>query len=126
MSDTITLNGLVATTPRNIITGDGMSITSFRLATNQRRFDRGRNEWIDGDTNWYTVTTFRTLATNVAQSLNKGERIIVSGRIRIRDWESDEGQTGISIEVDTDSICHDLAFGTSSFTRRSLVVAPTT
>ncbi len=116
MSDTITLTGLVATNPRHIVTSEGLTITSFRLASNQRRFDRGQNAWIDGDTNWYTVTAFRQLGTHVATSLEKGQRVLVTGRVRIRDWESGE-KAGTTIEIDGEAIGHDLTWGRATFTR---------
>lgn len=116
MSDTITLTGLVATNPRHIVTSEGLTITSFRLASNQRRFDRGQNAWIDGDTNWYTVTAFRQLGTHVATSLEKGQRVLVTGRVRIRDWESGE-KSGTTIEIDAEAIGHDLTWGRATFTR---------
>jgi single-strand DNA-binding protein len=116
MSDTITLTGLVATPPKHIVTSEGLQITSFRLASTQRRFDRAQDRWVDADTNWYTVTAFRHLAANAIGSILKGQRVIVSGRLRIRDWQSDE-KAGTTIEVDADSLGHDLTFGTSAFTR---------
>jgi len=119
MSDTITLTGLVATNPRHIVTNEGLGITSFRLASNQRRFDRAQNAWLDGDTNWYTVTAFRQLATNAAASIEKGQRILVTGTVRIRDWESGDSR-GTSIEIDADSIGHDLTYGTAEFKRPTL------
>lgn len=116
MTDTITLTGLVATIPRHHITSAGLPLTSFRLASTQRRFDRAKNCWVDGETNWYTVTAFRQLATNLLNSLNKGERIIVTGRLRIRDWATAE-RTGTNIELDAEAVGHDLSWGTASFTR---------
>lgn len=116
MSDTITLTGLVATPPKHIVTSEGLQITSFRLASTQRRYDKTQQSWVDADTNWYTVTAFRTLAANAIGSILKGQRVIVSGRLRIRDWQTDE-KSGTTIEVDADSLGHDLTFGTSSFTR---------
>ena len=116
MTDIITLTGLVATSPRHIVTSEGLAITSFRLASNQRRFDRTQNGWVDGDTNWYTITAFRQLGTHVASSVEKGQRVIVTGRVRIRDWESGE-KSGTTIEVDAESIGHDLSWGRSTFTR---------
>ncbi len=116
MSDTITLTGLVATTPRHIVTSEGLTITSFRLASNQRRFDRGQNAWVDGDTNWYTVTAFRQLGTHVATSIEKGQRVIVLGRVRIRDWESGE-KSGTTVEIDAEAVGHDLTWGRASFVR---------
>lgn len=116
MTDIITLTGLVATSPRHITTSEGLAITSFRLASNQRRFDRGQNAWVDGDTNWYTITAFRQLGVHVASSIEKGQRVIVTGRVRVRDWESGE-KSGTTIEVDAESIGHDLTWGRASFTR---------
>jgi single-strand DNA-binding protein len=97
-----------------------LPITSFRLAASQRRFDRTKNQWIDGDTNWYTVTAFRQLAINVAGSVAKGERIVVSGKLRVRDWDNGE-RAGTSVEIEADSIGHDLTWGSSVFTRTVLV-----
>lgn len=116
MSDTITLTGLVATPPKHIVTSEGLQITSFRLASTQRRYDRAESKWVDAATNWYTITAFRTLAANAIGSILKGQRVLVTGRLRIRDWESGE-KAGTTIEVDADAIGHDLTFGTSSFTR---------
>jgi single-strand DNA-binding protein len=114
--DTITLTGIVATPPRHIVTGEGLQITSFRLASTQRRFDRAEQKWVDADTNWYTVTCFRALAANVVGSILKGQRVIVIGSLRVREWEAEE-KSGVTIEVDADAIGHDLTFGTSVFTR---------
>lgn len=116
MTDTITLTGLVATVPHHLVTGEGLPITSFRLASTQRRFDRSRNMWVDTGTNWYTVTAFRQLAMNTNSSLRKGERVIVSGRLRMRDWTTGE-RAGTTMEIDADAIGHDLSWGTASFTR---------
>jgi single-strand DNA-binding protein len=116
MTDTITLTGFVATVPNHLVTSEGLPITSFRLASTQRRFDRSRNSWVDNGTNWYSITAFRQLAMNVNSSLKKGERVIVTGRLRIRDWTAGE-KAGTSIEIDADAIGHDLAWGTASFTR---------
>jgi len=116
MSDTITITGLVATTPRHIVTSEGLAISSFRLASTQRRYDTAAEKWIDGDTNWYTVTCFRHLATHVAESVNKADRAIVVGKLRIRKWETEE-RVGMSIEVEADAIGQDLTWGSGVFTR---------
>jgi single-strand DNA-binding protein len=116
MSDTITITGLVATPPRHILTSEGLSITSFRLASTQRRFDRSQERWIDGETNWYTITSFRQLALNCSTSVEKGQRVLVTGRLRIREWDNGE-RVGTTIEVEADSIGHDLMWGTASFSR---------
>jgi Single-stranded DNA-binding protein len=124
MSDTITLTGLVATPPKHIVTSEGLQITSFRLASTQRRFDRTEQKWVDADTNWYTVTAFRALAANAIGSILKGQRVIVQGRLRIREWQNDD-RAGTTIEVDADALGHDLMFGTSQFTRTPTATATT-
>lgn len=116
MSDTIGLTGLVATTPRHLTTSEGLSITSFRLASSQRRFDRTQQRWIDADTNWYTVSCFRSLAENAATSVSKGDRVILTGKIKIRDWENTD-RSGTTVEIEADALGHDLHWGTSQYVR---------
>ena len=116
MSDTITITGLVGTTPRLIVTSEGLAICSFRFASTQRRYDSAAEKWIDADTNWYTVTCFRQLATHTAQSVNKGDRVAIVGKLRIREWATEE-RSGTNIEVEAETIGHDLTWGVSTFTR---------
>ena len=120
MSDNVFLTGLVATTPRHLTTSDGLAITSFRMASSVRRFDRASNRWVDGDTNWYTVSSFRGLAVNSAESIQKGDRVIVSGKLRIRDWENTD-RSGTTVEIEADTLGHDLTFGTASYKRLGAV-----
>jgi single-strand DNA-binding protein len=116
VSDIITLTGIVGTEPRAVTTAEGLAITSFRLASTQRRFDKSQEKWVDGETNWYSIATFRQLATNAAVSVKKGERVLVTGRLRIREWEN-SGKTGTNIEIEADSLGHDLSWGTANFSR---------
>jgi single-strand DNA-binding protein len=116
MSDHLTITGLVATQPRHIVTSEGLPITSFRLASTQRRFDRSQDKWIDGETNWYTITAFRQLAVHAAGSIEKGQRVVLSGRLRIRDWENGD-RSGTTVDIEVDALGHDLTWGTSVFTR---------
>lgn len=112
----IAITGLVATEPRTIITGAGTAITSFRLASTLRKFDKNKQEWVDDITNWYSVSAFRALANNIASSVNKGERVVVIGRLRLRQWDTGQ-KTGMSADIDADAIGHDLNVGTASFSR---------
>jgi single-strand DNA-binding protein len=123
MSEKISVQGLVATTPRHLITQDGLPITSFRMASTHRRFDRTTKKWVDGETNWYTITAFRQLAINIAGSVSKGERVMVSGKLRVRDWDNGE-RAGTSVEIEAEAIGHDLNWGTGTFTRTVLVREP--
>jgi single-strand DNA-binding protein len=116
VSDNISLTGIVGSEPKSVTTTEGLAITSFRLASSQRRFDRAQDKWVDGDTNWYTVTTFRQLAANAAVSIKKGERVVVTGRLKVRDWEAG-GKRGINVDVEADALGHDLSWGTAAFSR---------
>ncbi|MET1043790.1 MAG: single-stranded DNA-binding protein [Microbacteriaceae bacterium] len=116
MTDTITLTGFVATEPQHRLTDKAVPITEFRLACTQRRFDKDTQQWVDSYTNWYRINTFRQLALNSMISIKKGQKVIVSGRLRVKQWEN-ATKSGTAVEVDADSIGHDLTFGTSAFTR---------
>ena len=120
MSESFTVSGLVATTPRHLVTQEGLPITSFRLASSKRRFDRAKKIWVDGETNWFTINSFRQLAINSASSISKGDRIVVSGRLKVRDWDNGE-RSGTSVEIEADCLGHDLVWGTSEFSRTVLV-----
>lgn len=116
MTEYITAIGLVATDPRHIVTSEGLAITSFRLASNLRVFDRKLQEWVDKDTNWFTITAFRQLALNTAESVVRGDRVFVTGRLRIRDWESGD-KSGTNVEIDAEAIGHNLNWGVTEVTR---------
>lgn len=116
MVDSYTAVGLVATTPRHIVTADGLPVTTFRLAAGTRKFDRESSQWIDAETNWFTIVSFRALAENANESLSKGDRVVVSGRLKIRDWDNGE-RSGTNVEIEADGLGHDLMFGKSTFER---------
>lgn len=116
MTETLTIAGVVATPIRDITTSEGLRIASFRLAANQRRFDRSAGRWIDTETNWYTITAFRRLAEHIAASFQKGQRVLVHGRVRVRSWENGE-RTGTTVEIEAESAGHDLRWGDSQFSR---------
>lgn len=123
MSDTITITGNIATDPTKSTLPSGVPVTRFRLASGTRRFDRETNQWVDGATNWYSVSAYRALAENSASSLRKGERVVVTGRLRLRTWDND-GHKGMDAEVDAEALGHDLRFGTSAFQRMPARSAP--
>ncbi|QHC66784.1 single-stranded DNA-binding protein [Rathayibacter sp. VKM Ac-2759] len=128
MTDTLTVIGVIGTDPRSIDTANGTAMTTFRLASTQRRYDRTAQRWVDGATNWYTVNAFNALAGNALGSLARGDRIIVTGRLTVRAWEAG-GKTGTDVAVNADGIGHDLAWGTTSLSktvgRASSPAAPT-
>lgn len=66
--------------------------------------------------NWYTVSSYRQLALNIVASVHKGDRVLVTGRLRIREWGDGE-KRGLNIDLDADALGHDLSWGKSAFTR---------
>ena len=117
MSDTITIRGYVATEVRSTTADSGLAIAGFRMCTTERRYDRDSGTWVDGQTNWYSISLFRQLATNAAFSIHKGDRVIVTGRLKVRQWATDDGRSGTSVDIDAESVGHDLMWGTANYRR---------
>ncbi|MEU6180752.1 single-stranded DNA-binding protein [Streptomyces coeruleorubidus] len=107
--------GRVATQPVYREMASGPS-ARFRMAVTARYWDREKNAWTDGHTNFFTVWANRQLATNTAASLTVGEPVIVQGRLKVR-TDTREGQSRTSADIDAVAIGHDLAWGTSAFRR---------
>jgi single-strand DNA-binding protein len=116
---TITAVGTVGNDPRYIHTQEGSDILSFRLAVNERRWDQKAGAFVTSPTSWVQVKAFKQLAVNGKDSLRKGERVTVTGRGEVRDWENEKGQSGTSIEVIADSLGHDLLWGSTAYTKRA-------
>jgi single-strand DNA-binding protein len=115
MNDTImTIVGNVVDEPRMRLTKNGHPVTSFRVASTSRRFDREQENWIDNATLFVTVTCWRGLAENVADSLHKGQPVIVTGRYYTREYTVEE-QTRVAYELEAQAVGHDLSRGTSQF-----------
>jgi single-strand DNA-binding protein len=119
----VTLVGHVATEPALRITTGGARVTSFRLASTERRFDKGVNDWRDAYTTFFTVTTWRTMAENVCSSVKKGQPVVVHGRLRDSSYEGKDGQWRTVLEVEAFALGHDLSRGVSDFTKGSLASA---
>jgi single-strand DNA-binding protein len=115
----VTVAGNVAAEPRSRVIANGARVASFRLAATERRYDKAIGEWRDGDTVYYTVTCWRRMAENVASSVRKGQPMVVSGRLRVSTYEDKEGVLRTSVDIDARALGHDLAWGTSEFTKAS-------
>ncbi|GGO81057.1 single-stranded DNA-binding protein [Wenjunlia tyrosinilytica] len=120
---TVTLVGNAATEVKYRETPTGIPVASFRLAVTARRWDRERNGWVDAQTSFYTVWSWRGLAGNVATSVGRGDPLVVQGRIRVREWEKD-GQRQTTVEIDAGAVGHDLSRGTSAFRRGARAARP--
>ncbi|MEU3570806.1 single-stranded DNA-binding protein [Kitasatospora sp. NPDC036755] len=115
MSEThVTVIGNVATEVSYGETNGGVPMASFRLGCTERRYDRQRECWVDGETQWVRVTAWRALAVNLIGSLAKGDPVLVSGRLRVREWTEGEVKRSRA-EIDARSVGHDLTRGTTAF-----------
>lgn len=92
-------------------------VASFRLACTPRRFNRRTENWSDGTTQWFTVNVWRQLAENCAASLHRGDPVVVQGRLDLRVWVNADNVEVTGFEIDATHLGHDLARGTSEFTR---------
>jgi single-strand DNA-binding protein len=110
----VTVVGNLVDDPQLRTTPNGNKVANFRIASTARRRDRVTGEWGDGDSLFISVACWRDVATNVVQSIGKGDPVIVFGRIFTRVYERD-GQARHTCEMDAVAVGPDLARGTASF-----------
>lgn len=115
----ITLVGNLTADPELRFTPSGAPVANFTVASTPRTFDRTTNEWKDGDAMFLNCAVWRQAAENVAESLTKGMRVIVQGRLRSRSYETREGEKRTVFEVDVDEIGPALKYATAKVTRSS-------
>ncbi|MDR7166243.1 single-strand DNA-binding protein [Pseudarthrobacter oxydans] len=101
---TITVIGNLTSDPELRFTPSGSAVANFTMASTPRTFDRQSNEWKDGETLFLRASAWREAAENVAESLTKGMRVIVSGRLKSRSYETKEGEKRTVIELEVDEI----------------------
>jgi single-strand DNA-binding protein len=104
----VTLVGTVIQDLRRRTTAEGAELISFRMASNERRFDRTSGEWVDGETLYANVTCWRRLVKGVAYALAKGDPVVVTGRLYTRSYEV-EGQRRHTTELDAVTVGIDLS-----------------
>jgi single-strand DNA-binding protein len=116
----ITVIGNLADDPELRYTQGGIAVCSVRVGSTPRVMNRQTNTWEDGETVWVRCTAWRELAENVAQSLTKGSRVVVSGRLKPPSaYQSAQGEARASLEVDIEEIGPSLRYATASVTRRA-------
>jgi single-strand DNA-binding protein len=113
----VCLTGYVATQPVTKTVKSGAINLSMRVAWTPRRQDRVSGEWVDGNTSYVTVICWRKLATNAGICVRKGDPVIVKGRLSIRPYEDKQGAQRIAVEVEANSVGHDLSRGVAQFQR---------
>lgn len=124
MTENIIVRGFVATYPTLKRLPNGTPVSNFRLASTPRWFDQATQSWKEGQTNWFTINAFRQLAHNSSRSLQIGHPVFVSGKLKVRTWDKEDGSTGQSVEIDAQFMGHDLSLGTSGFQRNVSPQAP--
>lgn len=110
----VTVVGNLAADPELRFTPNGVEVTRFTVAVNERVYDKASGEWKDGGTSWYRCQAWRQLGTNVAESLHKGDRVVVAGELRQRSWENDKKETVSLWELTADAVGPDLAYAQAS------------
>lgn len=98
-------------------TPDGIPVTTFRIACNERRRDRETNEWVDKDSFFVSVTCWRRLAENVCRSLRSGDPVVVRGRLLTRSYDTADGRRNSVTEMEADAVGADLTWCTAHVTR---------
>lgn len=114
----ITVQGYVGSNVLLRQAGDH-KVASFRLGVTPRRLDRVTGEWHDGETQWYSVSAWRTLGENVTASLRKGDPVVVQGRLTARTWINASHAEVISYEIEATHVGHDLHRGTTHFQKNA-------
>ena len=114
---TICITGNLVDDPILRFTPSGAAVANFTIASTPRAFDKQSNEWKDGDTMFLNCSIWRQAAEHVAESLTKGTRVIVQGRLKSRSYDDREGNKRTVFEVDVDEIGPSLARATAVVTR---------
>jgi single-strand DNA-binding protein len=110
---TITVVGNLVDDPELRFTPSGAAVANFRIASTPRTFDRQTNEWKDGDALFLSCSVWRQAAENVAESLQKGMRVIVQGQLRSRQYETREGERRTVFEIQVDEVGPSLKYATA-------------
>lgn len=113
----ITLVGNLVDDPEMRFTASGAAVANFRVASTPRTFDRASGEWKDGESMFLTCTVWRQYAENVAESLQRGMRVIVQGRLKQRSFDTQQGEKRTVFEVDVDEVGPALRSATAKVTK---------
>jgi single-strand DNA-binding protein len=113
----ITVVGNLTADPELRYTQSGLAVANFTIASTPRNFDRASNEWKDGEALFLRASCWREFAEHVAGSLTKGTRVVATGRLKQRSYETKEGEKRTSIELEVDEIGPSLRYANASVTR---------
>ena len=113
----ITIVGNLTDDPELRYTPNGVAVTNMRVAVNRRMFNRESNSWDEKLDGFFTVNVWRDHAENVAESLKRGTRVMVQGRLISRSYEDKEGQTRWVTEIEADEVCPSLRWATAKVSK---------
>jgi single-strand DNA-binding protein len=113
----ITVVGNLVDDPELRFTPSGAAVANFRIASTPRSFDKQTNEWKDGEALFLSCSVWRQAAENVAESLQKGMRVVVQGNLRSRQYETREGEKRTVFEIQVDEVGPSLRYATAKVTR---------
>ncbi len=116
---TITVVGNLTNDPELRFTPSGAAVASFTVASTPRFLDKGTNEWKDGDALFLRCSVWRQAAENAAESLQRGQRVLVTGRLKQRSFETKEGEKRTVVEVDVDEVGPSLKYATAKVNKAS-------
>ena len=115
----ITVVGNLTDDPELRFTPSGAAVANFTVASTPRNFDKNTNEWVDGEAMFLRCSIWRQAAENVAESLQRGMRVVVHGRLKARTYETREGEKRTVFEIDVEEIGPSLKFATAKVNRTS-------
>jgi single-strand DNA-binding protein len=113
----ITVVGNLVDDPELRFTPSGAAVANFRIASTPRTFDRQSNEWKDGDALFLSCSVWRQAAENVAESLQRGMRVVVQGRLKSRTYETREGEKRTVFEIEVEEVGPSLKYATAKVTK---------
>ena len=115
----ITVAGNLTSDPELRYTQNGIAVANFTIASTPRTFDKARNEYVDGDALFLRASVWREFAEHVANSLTKGARVVAQGRLKQRNYQDNDGNNRVSVELEVDEIGPSLRYATATVTRAS-------
>ena len=115
--NSVTIIGNVTRDPELRFTNTGRALAEFGVAVNNRRRNPQTNEWEDGDPQFFDVTCWAQLAENVSESVSKGTRVIVAGRLNFRQWETDQGEKRSRVSLIADEVGPSLRWANAEVSR---------
>ena len=115
----ITVVGNLTDDPELRFTPSGAAVANFSVASTPRNFDKNTNEWVDGEAMFLRCSIWRQAAENVAESLQRGMRVVVQGRLKARTYETREGEKRTVFEIEVDEVGPSLKFATAKVNRTS-------